>query len=283
MSKQELFRRMRLSGFFMIGITLVVLLIVIALLGPFIAPHDPAQPHLMLRLQPPDLSRGWSEFPLGNDALGRCVLSRLLIGSTVSFQVAGTVVALTFLIGTMLGVVAGFFGGVVDTVIMRLGDIQLSIPQLIFAIAIMAVLGNSMFNLIVVLVINGWVQFARLVRSSVMMIRNNEFVHASKALGSSNIRIMFTQILPNVMTSLIIVTSQDFGRIILTEATLSFIGLGVPPPAPSWGSMIAAGREYLSTSPFVVLAPGMALMVVVFAFNFMGNGLRDVLDPKNKK
>lgn len=282
MNRHELFRRMRKSKFFMVGAVMVILLAATAFLAPVLSPHDPLQINLRLRLNPPDFTSGWSEHPLGNDALGRDVLSRLLHGNTVSLQIAVTVVVLTFIIGTILGVVAGFFGGVVDTVIMRIGDVQLSIPQLIFAIAIMAVLGGSMFNLIMVLVINGWVAFARLVRSSVMMIRNTEYVNASRALGASNIRIMFVQILPNVMTSLIIVTSQEFGRIILMEAGLSFIGLGVPPPAPTWGGMIAQGREYLATSPSVVLIPGIALMIAVFAFNFLGNGLRDVLDPKNK-
>lgn len=283
MNRHELFRRMRKSKFFVIGAFMVVFLMVTALLASTIAPHNPTRLNLSMRLTPPDyFANGWGGHPFGTDALGQCVFSRLLVGSTISFQIAITVVVLTFIIGTILGVISGFFGGVVDTIIMRIGDIQLSIPQLIFAIAIMAVLGNSMFNLIVVLVINGWVQFARLVRSSVMMIRNTEFVNASKALGASNLRIMFVQILPNVMTSLIIVTSQEFGRVILVEAALSFIGLGVPPPAPSWGGMIAQGREYLATSPWVVIAPGMALMVAVFAFNFLGNGIRDVMDPKNK-
>ena len=283
MSRHELFRRMRKSKFFMTGIIMVVMLLAISFLAPVIAPHDPIRINLMMRLSAPEyFANGWGGHILGTDALGQDVFSRVLVGSTVSFQIAFTVVALTFLIGTILGVISGFFGGAVDTVIMRVGDVQLSIPQLIFAIAIMAVLGNNMFNLILVLVINGWVQFARLVRSSVMMIRNTEFVHASKALGASNTRIMFFQILPNVMTSLIIVTSQEFGRVILVEAALSFIGLGVAPPTPSWGGMIAQGREYLATSPWVVIAPGMALMVAVFAFNFLGNGIRDVLDPKNK-
>ena len=283
MSRRELFRRMRKSLFFMTGSILVILLIAMAILAPAIAPYDPLKINLSKRHNTPDFfSNGWGGHPLGNDALGRDVLSRLLIGGRVSLQIALIVVTLTTVIGTALGLIAGFFGKAADTIIMRIGDIQLSIPQLVFAIAIMAVLGNSMFNLILVLVITGWVKFARLTRSQVMMIRNTEFVHASKALGSSNARIMFTQILPNALTPLIIVASQDFGRVILTEAALSFIGLGVPPPAPTWGGMISQGREYLATSPWVVLVPGVALMITVFAFNFLGNGVSDVLDPKNK-
>ncbi|NCB62531.1 MAG: ABC transporter permease [Clostridia bacterium] len=277
MSRQELFRRMRKSNFFVIGAILVLAIIVMALLAPWISPHDPTQSVLSMRLKPPQPG-----YLLGTDALGQDILSRLMVGSRVSLLISFSVVILTAIIGTALGIIAGFFGGVVDTIIMRISDIQVSIPPMILAVAVMAVLGNSTFNLIAVLVFTRWVQYARVVRGNVMMLRNKEFISASKVLGSSKVRIMFTQILPNVLTSLIIVASQEFGRTILTESSLSFLGLGVPPPAPSWGVMIAEGREYLSTSPWVVIAPGIALMIAVLAFNFLGDGVRDVLDPKNK-
>jgi peptide/nickel transport system permease protein len=274
---------MRKSNFFIIGAFLVILIIVISLLSPFIAPHDPVKSDLAMRLQPPDwFSAGWSGHILGTDPLGQDLLSRLMVGSRVSLQISFTVVIVTAIIGTILGIVAGYFGKTVDTVIMRISDIQVSIPPMVLAVAVMAVLGNSTTNLILVLVFTRWVQYARIVRGNVMAIRNTEFIHASQALGSSKIRMMFTQILPNVLTSLIIVMSQEFGRTILTESSLSFLGLGVPPPAPSWGVMIADGREYLATSPWVVIAPGVALMIAVLAFNFLGDGVRDVLDPKNK-
>lgn len=268
---------MRKSNFFVIGAVLVLAIIIMAILAPWIAPHDPTQSVLSLRLQAPQPG-----YLLGTDALGQDILSRLMVGSRVSLLISFSVVILTAIIGTALGIVAGFFGGVVDTIIMRLSDIQVSIPPMILAVAVMAVLGNTTFNLIAVLVFTRWVQYARVVRGNVMMLRNKEFISASKVLGSSKVRIMFTQILPNVLTSLIIVASQEFGRTILTESSLSFLGLGVPPPAPSWGVMIAEGREYLSTSPWVVIAPGIALMIAVLAFNFLGDGVRDVLDPKNK-
>ena len=283
MSRQELFRRMRKSNFFVIGAVLVAAIIVISLLSPWIAPHDPIKSDLLLRLKAPDgLSKGWSGYILGTDPLGQDILSRLMIGSRVSLQISFSVVIATAVIGTVLGIIAGFFGGIVDTVIMRISDIQVSIPPMILAIAVMAVLGNSTINLIMVLVFTRWVQYARVVRSNVMGIRNMEYIHASQVLGSSKARIMFTQILPNVVTQLIIVMSQEFGRTILTESSLSFLGLGVPAPAPSWGVMIADGREYLATAPWVVVAPGVALMIAVLAFNFLGDGVRDVLDPKNK-
>ena len=283
MSRQELWRRMKKSNFFMIGSILVILIVLMALLAPWIAPHDPVKSNLAMRLQPPDyFSKGWEGHILGTDALGQDILSRLMVGSRVSLYISFTVVIATAIIGTVLGIVAGYFGGIVDTIIMRFSDIQVSIPPMVLAVAVMAVLGNSTTNLILVLVFTRWVQYARVVRGNVMMIRNTEFVHASQVLGSSKVRIMFTQILPNVLTSLIIVMSQEFGRTILTESSLSFLGLGVPPPAPSWGVMISDGREYLATSPWVVIAPGAALAIACLAFNFLGDGVRDVLDPKNK-
>lgn len=283
MSKEELFRRMRKSNFFVIGAILVFLIIVISVLSPWIAPHNPTMSNLMMRLQPPDgFSKGFGGYILGTDPLGQDILSRLMVGSRVSLRISFTVVLATAIIGTVLGIVAGFFGGLVDTVIMRFSDIQVSIPPMILAVAVMAVLGNSTTNLIIVLIFSRWVQYARVVRSNVMGIRNMEYIHASEVLGSSRVRIMFTQILPNVLTQLIIVMSQEFGRTILTESSLSFLGLGVPAPAPSWGVMIADGREYLATAPWVIVAPGAALMIAVLAFNFLGDGVRDVLDPKNK-
>ena len=283
MSRRELFRRMRKSKFFVLGAILVILILGISLLSPVIVPHNPEKIALSKRLTAPEFfSRGWSGYIFGTDPLGQDILSRIMIGSRVSLRISFSVVITTAVIGTILGIIAGFFGKLVDSIIMRISDIQVSIPPMVLAVAVMAVLGNSTTNLILVLIFTRWVQYARIVRGNVMMIRDSEFIHASQALGASKIRIMFTQILPNVLTSLIIVMSQEFGRTIMTESALSFIGLGVPPPAPSWGVMIADGREYLSIAPWVVVAPGVALMIAVLAFNFLGDGVRDVLDPKNK-
>lgn len=274
---------MRKSYFFMIGAALVLLIIIVSLISPYIVPHSPTKSALQYRLTAPQyFSNGLDGYILGTDPLGQDILSRLMIGSRVSLQISFSVVIATAVIGTILGIIAGFFGKAADTIIMRISDIQVSIPPMVLAVAVMAVLGNSTINLIMVLVFTRWVQYARIVRGNVMMIRKIDFVNASKVLGASNIRIMFTQILPNVLTSLIIVMSQEFGRTIMTESALSFLGLGVPPPAPSWGVMIADGREYLATAPWVVVAPAVALMIAVLAFNFLGDGIRDVLDPKNK-
>ena len=183
-------------------------------------------------------------------------------------------------IGTVLGAVSGYFGGAVDAVIMRLCDIMMAIPNLVLAIAVMAVLGPNIFNLVIVLIITTWVQYCKVTRNNVMVVKNTEFVKASQVLGASRMHIMFSQIFPNVTTQLIILISQQLGWTILTEASLSFLSLGVQPPTPSWGNMIADGRNFLITNPWLVMVPGVALMVTVLAFNFLGDGLRDVLDPK---
>ena len=283
MNIKELLRRMRKSNFFIAGAVIVTFILFMALISPLIIVHNPIGMDLSKRLLAPEFfSKGWNGYIFGADPLGQDILTRLLIGSRMSLMISVVVVAATALLGTILGVVSGFYGKTVDMVIMRLADIQMSIPPIVLAIAVIAVLGTSITNLIVVLVITGWPQYTRVVRSNVMVMRNIEFIQASRALGSSNLRIMFTQVLPNVLTALIILMSQMFGRIILVEASMSFLGLGVPLPTPSWGSMIADGREYLTTAPWVVIAPGCALMLAVLGFNFLGDGVRDVLDPKSK-
>lgn len=283
MNSKELFRRMRKSNFFIAGVAIVAVIIILALIAPYIIVFDPIKADLTKRLVAPQyFAKGWLGHIFGTDPLGQDVLTRLLVGSRMSLFISVTVVVSTAVIGTILGVISGYYGKTIDNVIMRIADIQLSIPPIILAIAVIAVLGGSITNLIIVLVITRWTQYTRVVRGSVLVMRNAEFIQASRALGSSNLRIMFTQVLPNVVTSLIILMSQGFGQIILTEASMSFLGLGVPPPTPSWGAMIAEGREYLVTAPWVVVAPGCALMIAILGFNFLGDGVRDVLDPKNK-
>lgn len=283
MSFKELLRRMKKSKFFMLGFILVLFLVIAAIFGPIVMQHDPYTSVLRERLiKPEGFSNGFGGHILGTDAQGIDILARLLLGSRVSLMISVIVVFSTAVIGTILGVLAGFYGGKVDTVIMRISEVQSAIPTMVFAIAVIAVLGNSITNLITVLIITRWIQYTRVVRGNVMSIRNSEFVQASRVLGGSDVHIMFTQILPNVLTSLIIVLSQGFGAIILMESSLSFLGMGIPAPNPSWGGMISDGREYLSAAPWVVVAPGVALMIAVLAFNFLGDGIRDVLDPKNK-
>ncbi|MGI6284858.1 ABC transporter permease [Neomoorella humiferrea] len=279
----QLIRRLLHSKFFVCGGVIVCIVVLMAIVSPYLVVHNPELPNLQNRLRPPDFfSHGWSGYVLGTDAMGQDVLSRLLVGSRYSLIVAVSAVLVSALIGTAAGLIAGFYGGWVDNLIMRIGDIQLSIPALLLAIAIVAVLGPNLFNLIIVLIITSWVQYARVIRGSVLVIREQDFVAAARLMGGSDAWIMVTQILPNVLTPLLIVGSQQVGFMILMEAALSFLGLGVQPPTPSWGVMIADGREYISNAPWVVLAPGIALMITVLGFNFLGDGLRDVLDPKMK-
>ena len=282
MKKETVLRKMTKSKFFVIGLALVVLIIFLALISPYLVHFNAIENDLHSRLLPPEyLSKGLTDHILGTDSLGRDVLTRLLIGSRMSLVIAFVGVVVPSIIGTILGMVSGFFGKWVDSIIMRLNDIQLSIPVMVFAITVIAIFGTSIRNLMIVLTIVGWVNYTRVMRECVMKIRDADFIRASKVLGGSNIHIMFTQILPNIVPPLIILMSQQVGIVVLTEANLSFLGLGVPLPQPSWGSMIADGREYIATAPWTVIAPGMALMITVLAFNFLGDGIRDVLDPKN--
>jgi len=283
MKKEEIFRRMLKSKFFIIGFIMVSVIIVISIIAPYIIVHDPQKTMLKLRLVAPEyFSKGWMGHIFGTDPLGQDVLTRLLIGSRVSLLIALVGVTIPCIIGTALGVIAGYYGGVVDSIVMRFNDIQLSIPAMVLAITVMAIFGNSVPNLMMVLIIVGWVNYTRVVRGIVMSIRDGEFVQASRALGASNLRIMLTQILPYITAPLIILMSQQVGIVILTEANMSFLGMGVPLPAPSWGSMIASGREYITIAPWTVIAPGFALMLTVLGFNFLGDGIRDVLDPRSK-
>ena len=283
MKKSELLRRMGKSKFFIIGMIIAVLVIIAAFTSPLFVIYDPIQSDLRKRLISPEfLQNGMGGHVLGTDALGQDIFTRLVIGCRISLLIAAAGVLIPAVIGTALGAVAGYFGGAVDNVIMRVCDIQLSIPTMVLAITVMAIFGNSVPNLLLVLAVVGWTSYTRVVRGSVMGIRNSEFIQASRVLGASNGRILLTQILPCVLTPLIILMSQQIGFVILTEANLSFLGMGVPLPNPSLGSMIADGREYIATAPWTVVVPGVTLMIIVLAFNFLGDGIRDILDPKNK-
>jgi len=282
MDKKILLKRMRQSIFFMTGFSSVIL-ILLSLLLPIFIDWDPIATNLGNRLLEPQwFSYGLGGHILGTDQLGRDVLVRLLLGGRYSLLIALVVIILQNVIGVVLGILAGYYGKIVDAIVMRACDVFLAIPNLILAIAVMAILGTSTFNLIMVLSFSGWVQVCKVIRNDVRVIKRQEFVHASAALGAGRMHIMFRQIFPNVTTNMLIIGSQRFGMIILLESTLSFLNLGVQPPLPSWGNMISAGRAFLATHPWLVLAPGFALMLTVLAFNFLGDGMRDVLDQKRK-
>lgn len=283
MKKSELLRRMRKSKFFVTGMIIAVFITIAAFTSPLFVVHDPIQSDLRKRLISPEFfGNGINGYILGTDALGQDIFTRLVTGCRISLLIAAAGVLIPAVIGTALGAVAGYFGGAIDNVIMRICDIQLSIPTMVLAITVMAIFGNSVPNLLLVLAVVGWTSYTRVVRGSVMGIRNTEFIQASRVLGASDARILMTQILPCVLTPLIILMSQQIGFVILTEANLSFLGMGVPLPNPSLGSMIADGREYIATAPWTVVVPGVTLMIIVLAFNFLGDGVRDILDPRNK-
>lgn len=283
MGKNILLKRMKHNPFFVVGMTIVLLVILSVLIIPLLSDYKPTVNDLTSVFRPPEwFSKGLDGHVLGTDELGRDVFIRLLYGGRYSLLIAGIVVALQVLLGTTLGIVAGYFGGILDAIIMRLCDVVLAIPNLILAIAIMSVMGINMGNLIFVLIFAGWVDCCKVTRNNVLVIKNQEFVHASEVLGAGKAHIMFTQILPNVTTHIIILASQRFGFTILLEAALSFLNLGIQPPIPSWGNMIAGGRSFMTIYPWLVFAPGIALMLCVLAFNFLGDGLRDVLDPKRQ-
>lgn len=281
MNKGIVLRRMKKNPFFMIGIILALSVLIVCFLSPLYVTYDAEKSSISERMLPPiGFDEGLNGHILGTDQLGRDVLTRLLTGGTASLLIAAAAVFLQVLLGSTLGIIAGYIGGIIDKIIMRACDVFLALPNIILAIAVMAVMGTSVLNLIAVLTISGWVRYCKVVRNNVMVVKKQEFVSASKVLGASNLHIMFRQILPNVTTPIIILASSRFGNAILVEAALSFLNLGIPAPTPSWGNMIADGRQFLATSPWLVLAPGVALMITVLAFNFLGDGLRDVLDPK---
>lgn len=278
MNKKIILTRMLKSKFFMVGLVTALLIIFATVFAPYIIKYNPEKSSLGEILIKP----GWfgSEHFMGTDQLGRDILSRVLIGGRHSFFIAVVVVCCACFLGTALGIISGYMGKAADNFIMRMCDVFLSIPNMILAIAVMAILGASTINLIIVLVVTGWVQYCKVTRNNVLIIKNMEFVKASKALGASKLHIMVRQIFPNVTTQLIILFTFHIGEAIMCEAALSFLNLGIQPPAPSWGNMITDGREYLATNPWLTLAPGIALMITVLAFNFLGDGLRDVLDTK---
>lgn len=253
-----------------------------AAFGPWLAPFDPNRQNLVLRLaEPMAAGPGGSTFWLGSDALGRDVFSRLLYGARVSLTVGFAAIAVGGTIGIVAGLLAGYFGGWVDDVVMRLGDIQLAFPFILLAIMFLVVLGSGVWNLILVLGIGQWVTYARIVRADTLSLREKEFVEAARAMGDSTPSIIFRTILPNILAPLTVIASFNVASVILSEAALSFLGLGVPPSIPTWGSMLAESRDTLLANKWwLAVFPGVAIMLTVLSFNILGDWLRDFLDPR---
>ena len=285
MKKKILIRRMLRSPQFVIGFLIVLAVVIVSLFANQLAPMDENLNHIAARFPAPQGLGAYTTggYVLGTDELGRDILSRVLIGSKISLQIAFISTLFVAVIGTLLGVFAGYFGGVIDDIVMRATEVTMAIPSMTLGIVIMAIFGPSISNLIMVMIITSWKGFAKVSRNQVMVMRNQEFVQASRALGGSGWHIMMSQIMPNVTTPLLIQLSGTFGGVILTEAGLSYLYLGVQLPNPSWGNMIAGGRTYLAAYPWMVIVPGVALMITVLGFNFLGDGLRDVLDPKQSR
>jgi len=263
---------------FTAGLLLTVALVLVAIAAPLLAPFDPNAQDTVRRLEPP--SHGHL---LGLDDLGRDVLSRIIWGSRVSLRVGFSVVILASLIGVTLGAMAGYFGGWMDTLIMRITDILLAFPGILLAIALVAVLGPSLNNVVLALVVIGWVGYARLVRGQVLKVREMEYVVAARAIGARSPRVIMRHVLPNVINPLIVMATLGLAGTILSEAALSFLGLGVQPPTPSWGAMLTSGRRYLGLANHLAVWPGIAIMLAVMGLNFLGDGLIDALDPKYRK
>jgi peptide/nickel transport system permease protein len=262
------------------GIAFVVALGVVAAAAPWLAPDDPTRQSLRSRLVRPTLEAADGRaHMLGTDHLGRDVLSRMIFGSRVSLLVGFAAVLVGGLIGSALGLLAGFSGGWTDTVIMTVADAQLAFPFILLAIGIIAVLGPSFTTLIVVIGLSGWVSYARILRSQVLGLRSREFVEAVHALGGSVLRIMWKHVLPNVLSSLVVIATLELARAIVLEATLSFLGLGIQPPTPSWGGMVQEGREYLDSAWWISTFPGIVLMATSIVVSRTGDWLRDLLDP----
>jgi len=263
---------------FFIGFLLI--LVLSAVFADYLAPADPYRQSLRGRLDAPAWLGGTTGALLGTDQLGRDILSRILFGSRVSLLVGFTAVIIGGLLGSLLGLVAGYAGRVADEVIMTIADTQLAFPLVLLAIAVVAVLGPSLQNLILVVGISGWVTYARIARAQVLSLKQKEFIEAVRALGGSDLRILFRHLLPNTLSPLIVVATLDLARTIVLESTLSFLGLGVQPPTPSWGQMIGEGREYLIIGRWwVSVFPGIVLMLTTMAVNRIGDWVRDVLDP----
>lgn len=275
--RRKLVRNM--SG--ILGGLLAGALVLIAIFGPWLAPYGPDDANLRHRLRPPAFSddTGESTYLLGADQLGRDLLSRTIHGARISMMVGVLSVSLGMVTGVLLGLAAGYFGGFIEDVIMRIADIQLALPFVLVAILIMAILGSGFWKIIIILSFSSWVGFTRLARGEVLALKEMEYIHAAEALGASHMRVMFIHILPNITSSIIVLATLQVANNILLEASLTFLGVGLSPEIPAWGSMLAEGRDYFSTAWWIATFPGIAIMLPVLGFNLLGDWIRDRLDP----
>ena len=275
MKKQNFFlAHKQFTIFFILALAVVG----VAVFAPWIAPKDPLDAVMIDSLKAP-----CAEYPLGADKLGRDILSRVIYGTRTSLVSTLILVATIFVVGTLLGIIAGYFGGTVDTIIMRIMDIFLAVPSLLLSITIVSALGPSIFNLMLAIAISSVPGYARIVRASVLTVKDQEFVEAAKCIGANNFEIISSHILPNCMAPIIVQVSLKVASAILSTSGLSFLGLGVKAPTPEWGAMLSGGRAYLRNAPHLTVFPGIAIIITILSLNLLGDGLRDALDPKLKK
>ena len=262
-----------------VGGAILLLVVLASACAPLLTASDPIRPSFGQRLRAPWGLGGTPARPLGADNLGRDIYARLLYGGRISLVLATSAVLLATGVGVLVGLLAGSLGGRLDDLVMRLADVQLTFPVIMLAIAIVAVVGTSPFALVGVLALSGWVLHARTVRANVLTIRHLEYVDAAWALGASQLRVVFRHVLPNTLAPILVIASSQFATMVLLESGLSFLGMGVQPPQPSWGAMLAEGRDYLSNAWWLATVPGVAISLVVLGANLLGDGLRDLLDP----
>ena len=260
------------------GLVVIAIYLIVSFLGPFFVPFDPLEPDLPNTLKAPSL-----EHFFGTDEFGRDIFSRIVMGARISLFVGVATVVISFILGTLLGAAAGYCGGKTDSIIMRIIDIKLSFPDILLAIVVVTILGPGLQNVVIAVGVQSTPMFARMIRSTVLSVKESDYVLAARGLGASHMRILFKHVLPNCMAPMIVLGTLRIGTAIITASGLSFLGLGAQPPTPEWGAMLASGRNYLRAASWVSTIPGLAIMTVVFGFNVLGDGLRDAMDPRMKK
>ena len=274
---KDAWRRLKRNKLAMVGLGIVIILILVAIFSGLIAPYDP-----IVRVKEEALLSPSRAHLFGTDLLGRDVFSRVIYGSRISIVVGVVAVGISVIIGLFLGALAGYFGGVSDSIIMRIADIFFAFPYILGAIAIMTILGPGIVNIFIAIGILGWAYFARIFRSSILSIKNKEYIEAARALGANNYRIITRHILPNSFAPIIVYATMNIGSAIITEAALSFLGLGVQPPTPAWGKMLSESLDYIDIAPWMMLFPGLAIVITVLGFVLLGDVLRDAFDPRLK-
>ena len=280
--KHEWLRDLRESKSALLSAIFLGIIILIAIFAPVISPHDPNHTNLRVRLLPPVPIEGSNpEHPLGTDSVGRDIAARLIYGARISLMVGFIAVVISGVIGVALGLITGYFGGWIDDVIMRLADIQLAFPFILLMLAVLAVVGPGLWNVILVLGVTGWVAYSRVVRGSVMSLREKEFIEAARAIGVTNSRIIVKHLIPNIIGPVVVIASFSVSRTIIAEASLSFLGLGVEAETATWGKMLSEGRLYISDAWWLTTLPGICLALTVLCVNVFGDWLRDMVDPKS--